>query len=293
MKRHDTPTSSTAGPSGGTGRQCSRPPGRARPRAARSCLEALLTIALTVQGVGCTDVPSLSAAVHAGHATTITNLETRMRTGEGRLASLRARRIELMESAGNLVIAHPDLHADITTLWPLLSAPAGRFLADRRREKEADAGVAGPPVVSSQGDSDNAAAERVFSPDAPIQISADTFRGDVVNQSGLFEGHVRFEWGSLTMTCDRLDMSPSDPDTGADVRIVAEGHVQFAWADWRGRAGKITCDPANKTLILEQAPHLEVLGATLSAPRLVIDLVSGNVQCEQCRIQWSMEAPRE
>ncbi len=127
--------------------------------------------------------------------------------------------------------------------------------------------------------------------DGSIQISAMRFVGDTVSRSGWFEGLVRLRWGPLTLACERLAMDHETGPSGGVSRLVATGDVTFERGPWKGRAGKVSYDPAAGRLTMEEQPTLTDGTDSMTGSRIVLDMETGRVECERCRVRWTLDGP--
>ncbi len=273
----------------------------------------LSVLALALMAGGCPDPAAPSP--QASQTTRLTAYETHRLSADGDLSILRAGRVLIAETPPHLRITALHLRTRLEALWPLLRGPADLFPLGQaaRRDGPGARSTPGPmsaahPTASPEPDPTASTSEPTartaptpgtslpsapsLDPHEPIQISSDRFAGDLTSRQGVFQGHVRFTWGSLYLTCDQVTLRAGHRGEAVPAALVAQGRVEITWGDWRGRADTVTYDLRTQHLVLKGDPQLEGRGLRLSGPYLTVDMTTGSVRCEPCQAHWRMEVPR-
>jgi len=117
---------------------------------------------------------------------------------------------------------------------------------------------------------------------ASLELQAQKGLGRRQDNSVQFEGGVTVTRGTLTLSCDSLQLQ-----LGADgrpQRLQATGRVRLQWGRRTGSAGQARWDEPSGELVLEQNPVLSEAGQRLQGGLIRWNLREGVVSCEQCRL---------
>ncbi len=95
-----------------------------------------------------------------------------------------------------------------------------------------------------------------------------------------FEGEVNLEYEGAEMTCRTLILFTDEAGNGDVVRGEATGEVVVSRSGDRLEAGKALFDMRKGVIELEDSPHLERAGNSISAIRIIYEIDSGQARFE-------------
>jgi lipopolysaccharide transport protein LptA len=118
--------------------------------------------------------------------------------------------------------------------------------------------------------------------DEPLDIRAEHFQIDVRGRTGAFTGSVVVTQGTLTLLCDRLDVT-YDPETHQVSRVIAAGAVEIRQDDRLGRGQQATFDRGEGTVVLSGDPFLRQGPVQLRGTSITFRVDGGEISCDDCQ----------